>query len=149
LSRAEAKETTTSWLYNSNSANAIKYNDNLSKVFDKDKLKNKYFLDHRVKTPYNREIKSDDYHAISYLNQSTFIDLFHRQIIKVYDYLQNKKSFVAFMIHDEFVLDMTDDEKNNIIDIINILQDTPYGTFPVNIKAGKDFSNMKKLNLKV
>ena len=82
------------------------------------------------------------------LNQSTFIDLFHRQIIKVDDYLRNKKSFVSFMIHDEFVLDMSDDEKENITDIIEILQNTPYGKFTVNIKAGKNFGEMKKLNLK-
>jgi hypothetical protein len=41
-----------------------------------------------------------------------------------------------------------DDEKYLLLEIIKILQETPYGIFPVNIKAGKDFSNMKKLNLK-
>lgn len=149
LSRSEAKETTTSWLYNSNSKNAVKYDSNLSKIFDKEKLKNNYWINGYVHTPYNRIIASDEYHAISYLNQSTFIDLFHRQIIKVDDYLQNKKSFISFMIHDELVLDVTEEEKNNIIDIAKILQDTPYGIFPVNIKAGKNFGEMKKLNLKV
>jgi hypothetical protein len=149
LTRAEAKETTTSWLYNSNSYNAIKYDFILSKIFDKNKLKSKYWIDNKVYTPYNRIIESDEYHAISYLNQSTFIDLFHRQTIKIDEYLQNKKSFVAFMIHDELVLDLTEDEKNQIIDIIKILQSTPYGIFPVNVKAGKNFGEMKKLNLKV
>lgn len=149
LSRAQAKETTTAWLYNSHSPLSIKYNSQLSSVFDKHALKNNYWIDDYVHTPYNRKIASDEHHAISYLNQSTFIDLFHRQIIKVDDFLQNKKSFVSFLIHDEFVLDMTDDEKNEIIDIINILQNTPYGTFPVNIKAGKNYGSMKKLNLKV
>ena len=149
LNRSESKETTTSWLYNSNSKNAIKYDGQLSSIFDKKKLKNIYWNGEVVKTPYNRNIIADEHHALSYLNQSTFIDLFHRQVIKVDDYLQDKKSFVAFMIHDEFVLDMTDDEKNNIVEIVKILQNTPYGNFPVNIKAGKNFGEMKKLNLKV
>ncbi len=149
LNRAQAKETTTSWLYNSNSINAIKYDSVLSNIFDKNKLKSKYWVDNKVYTPYNRIIGSDEYHAISYLNQSTFIDLFHRQILKVYDYLQNKKSFVAFLIHDEFVLDINEDEKDEILNIINILQNTPYGIFPVSVKAGKNFGDMKKLNLKV
>lgn len=149
LNRAEAKETTTSWLYSSNSKNAIKFNSALSKIFDKEKLKNNYWINGHVNTPYNRLIEADEYHAISYLNQSTFIDLFHRQVIKVDDLLKDKKSFVSFMIHDEFVLDMTDDEKNNIVEIVKILQNTPYGNFPVNIKAGKSFGEMKKLNLKV
>jgi len=149
LNRADAKQTTTSWLYNSNSLNALKYDIRLSNIFNKQKLKNDYWINGIVKTPFNRNIEADEHHAISYLNQSTFIDLFHRQIIKVDDYLQNKKSFIAFMIHDELVLDITEDEKNNLIDIIKILQDTPYGIFPVNIKAGKNFGEMKKLNLKV
>jgi len=149
LDRAKAKETTTSWLYNSNSINALKYDSKLSKIFDKDKLKSIYWSDGCVRTPFNRNIESDEYHAISYLNQSTFIDLFHRQIIKVDDYLQDKKSFVAFMIHDELILDVTEDEKEYLVDIIKILQNTPYGVFPVNVKAGKNFGEMKKLNLKV
>lgn len=149
LSRSQAKETATSWLYNSSSELAKKYNDVLSSFYDKDGLKKKYWINGYINTPYNRIIQSDDHHAISYLNQSTFIDLFHRQIIKVDDFLKNKKSFVSFMIHDEFVLDMSDDEKDEILNIINILQDTPYGKFTVNVKAGKNFGEMKKLNLKV
>lgn len=149
LTRSQAKETTTSWLYNSNSLLSKKFNNELSAYFDKQHLINKYFIDGCVNTPYNRKINSDNYHAISYLNQSTFIDLFHRQILKVDDYLNDSKSFISFMIHDEFVLDVTEDEKNKIIDIINILQNTPYGLFPVNVKAGKNFGDMKKLNLKV
>jgi DNA polymerase I-like protein with 3'-5' exonuclease and polymerase domains len=63
--------------------------------------------------------------------------------------LQDKKSFVSFLVHDEFVLDVTNDEKNDIVEIIKILQDTPYGKFPVNVKAGKNYGELKKLNLKV
>ena len=148
LNRSQAKETTTSWLYNSNSALTKKYDNELSNLFSKQDLKNKYWINGYVHTPYNRIIQSDEHHSISYLNQSTFIDLFHRQIIKVDDFLNHKKSFISFMIHDEFVLDVKDDEKYLLLEIVKILQETPYGIFPVNIKAGKDFSNMKKLNLK-
>jgi DNA polymerase I-like protein with 3'-5' exonuclease and polymerase domains len=127
----------------------VKYDSQLSKVFNKNKLKTNFWNNGAVNTPYNRIIQSDEHHVISYLNQSTFIDLFHRQIIKVDDFLQNKQSFIAFMIHDELVLDVTEEEKRYLIDIIKILQDTAYGTFPVNVKAGKNFGDMKKLNLKV
>ena len=149
LTRAEAKETTTSWLYNSNSKLSQKFDKQLSHVYDKEGLKNKYWLNGFVNTPFHRKIESDEYHAISYLNQSTFIDLFHRQIIKIDDFLKNKKSFVSFLIHDEFVLDMSDDEKNEIVQIMKLLENTPYGKFPVSVKAGKNFGDMKKLNLKV
>jgi hypothetical protein len=149
LDRSEAKSVATAWLYDSQSAASIKYDSQLSAVYNKQGLKNKYWKDGYIHTPYNRKIEADEHHAISYLNQSTFIDLFHRQIIKVDDFLKGKKSYVAFMVHDEFVLDVTDDEKNLIVDIINLLQDTPYGKFPVNVKAGKNYGDMKKLNLKV
>jgi hypothetical protein len=149
LDRAEAKSTATAWLYNSHSPLSIKYDKELSQVYDKQGLLNKYWIDGYIHTPYGRKIEADEHHAISYLNQSTFIDLFHRQILKVDDALKGKKSFVSFMVHDEFVLDVTSDEKNDILEIIKILQNTSYGKFPVNVKAGKNYGELKKLNLKV
>jgi hypothetical protein len=149
LERADAKATATAWLYDSHSPLAVKYNAELAQLYDKQGLLNKYWIDGKVNTPYNRAIEADKHHAISYLNQSTFIDLFHRQIIKVDDFLKEKKSFVSFLVHDEFVLDMNDDEKNLIVDIIKLLQNTPYGKFPVNVKVGKNYGDLKKLNLKV
>lgn len=148
LDRSKAKETATAWLYNSHSPLSIQYDKELAQLYDKQALLNKYWIDGYVETPYGRKMQADEHHAISYLNQSTFIDMFHRQIIKVDDYLQGKKSFVSFMVHDEFVLDVTDDEKNDIVEIIKILQNTPYGKFPVNVKAGKNYGELKKLNLK-
>ncbi len=149
LDRSKAKETATAWLYNSHSPLSIQYDKELSALYDKQALLNKYWIDGYVETPFNRKMQADEHHAISYLNQSTFIDMFHRQIIKVDDFLRNKKSFVSFLVHDEFVLDVTNDEKNDIVEIIKILQDTPYGKFPVNVKAGKNYGELKKLNLKV
>jgi len=149
LDRSKAKETATAWLYNSHSPLSIKYDAELAQLYDKQSLLNKYWIDGYVETPYGRKMQADEHHAISYLNQSTFIDMFHRQIIKVDDYLRDKKSFVSFMVHDEFVLDVTNEEKNDIVEIIKILQDTPYGKFPVNVKAGKNYEDLKKLNLKV
>lgn len=149
LDRSEAKSTATAWLYDSHSALAKKYDAELASVYNKAELKNRHWINGIVHTPFNRKIEADEHHAISYLNQSTFIDLFHRQILKVDDYLRGKKSFVSFMVHDEFVLDVTEEEKNLIVELIKILQDTPYGKFPVNVKAGKSYGSLKKLNLKV
>lgn len=149
LTRTEVKECTTAWLYNSSNPNAQIYKDALEEVFLKNELKLKYWDGKRIYTPYDREIESDEHHAISYLNQSTFIDLFHRQVLKIYDYLKDKESFISFLLHDQFVIDVKDEEKKDILDIIKILQDTPYGIFPVKIEAGKNFGEMKKLKLKV
>ena len=149
VSRGEAKKIVIEWLYNSSNPIYHQYAKNLDNVFKKDTLKQLYWVDGKVQTPFGRAIESDEHHAIPYLNQSTFIDLFHRQVIKVDDFLQDKKSFVAFLLHDEFVLDMTDDEKEHILEIAKILQDTQFGKFLCNIKVGRDYGNMKKLKLKV
>ncbi len=149
VSRGEAKKIVIEWLYNSSNPIYHQYAQNLDNVFKKDALKQLYWVDGKVHTPFGRAIESDEHHAIPYLNQSTFIDLFHRQVIKVDDFLQDKKSFVAFLLHDEFVLDMTDDEKEHILEIAKISQNTQFGKFLCDIKVGRDYGNMKKLNLKV
>ena len=149
VSRNNAKKIVIEWLYNSSNPIYHQYAQKLDNVFKKDALKQLYWVNGYVHTPFGRKIESDEHHAIPYLNQSTFIDLFHRQAIKVDDYLRDKKSFVAFLLHDEFVLDMTDDEKEHILEIAKILQNTQFGRFLCNIKVGRDYGNMKKLNLKV
>lgn len=147
--RTQVKESVTSWLYNSGNSIALQYEDKLDDLFCKETLLNTYWDGKYVHTPFYRKIQSDKFHAIPYLNQSTFIDLFHRQCIKVDDFLNNKKSFISFFLHDEFVIDMSDEEKENLIDIIKILENTPYGKFIVNVKVGKNYGNMKKIKLKV
>jgi len=149
LTRDKAKKATIEWLYNSSNPIYEQYKYKLDNVFKKDILKSLYWVDGYVHTPFGRKIESDEHHAIPYLNQSTFIDLFHRQVIKIDDFLKDKKSFVAFLLHDEFVLDMTDDEKEHILEIAKILQNTQFGKFLCSIKVGRDYGNMKKLNLKV
>jgi hypothetical protein len=149
LSRDKAKKITIEWLYNSSNPNYQQYKIKLDNVFKKELLKSLYWVNGKIHTPFGRKIESDEHHAIPYLNQSTFIDIFHRQVIKVDDFLQDKQSFVAFLLHDEFVLDMTDDEKEHILEIAKILQNTQFGKFLCNIKVGRDYGNMKKLNLKV
>lgn len=149
LSRSECKQAVTAWLYNSANKVAKKYEDKLDDIFEKERLINTYWDGKNVYTPYNRIIESDRHNAISHLNQSTFIDLFHRNLLKVDDLLINKRSFISFLLHDEFVIDISDDEKSSIIDIINILQTTEYGKFLINVKVGKNFGNMKKINIKV
>lgn len=149
LSREKSKKIVIEWLYNSSNPIYHQYAQSLDNVFKKETLKQLYWIDGIVHTPFGRKIVADEHHAIPYLNQSTFIDLFHRQVIKIDDFLKDKKSFVAFLLHDEFVLDITDDEKHNLLEIAKILQDTQFGKFLCNIKVGRDYGNMKKLNLKV
>lgn len=149
LNRTEAKNLAISWLYNSSSKLSIEYDSVLSSFYDKQYLLEKYYKDGYVHTPYDRIIEADLYHAINYLIQSTLIDLFHRQVLKLKNVFLNKLSKIAFLIHDCVVLDLKEEEKELLIEAVKVLSDTKYGNFPINIKIGNNYGNMKKVKLKV
>jgi len=149
LNRSESKQTATSWLYNSQNKLSIKYDHELNAHYKKEALKNMYWVDGYVNTPFGRKIASDEHHAISYLNQSTLIDLWHRQLIKADDLLKGRKSFIMALLHDSALIDLSDEDKDLLPDIIRTVSDTCWGVFPVNVKIGTDFGNMKKVKIKV
>lgn len=149
ITRSQAKTISTQWLYDAKNTDTLKYNEKLSLFYNKQKLFSDYWDGSHVLTPFSRKIESDAHHVISYLCQSTLIDLFHRQLIKVFKFLEKKYSFIAFMVHDQVILDLKDEEKNILPEIIKILSDTQFGLFPVKVEIGKDFGNMKKVNIKV
>lgn len=149
LNRSEAKQTATSWLYNSQSKLAIKYDKELNAHYNKNALLQMYWVDGMVHTPYHRHIPCDEHHAISYLNQSTLIDLWHRQLIKADDLLISKKSYIMGLLHDSAIIDLADEDKHLLPQIIKTVSNTLWGTFPVNVKIGNNFGNMKKLKIKV
>jgi len=140
LDRDKAKEQIFAWLYGSDKKNEI-----ASKIYDRDAIRDKYWNGYEVRTPYDRVIPSDRHHAMSYLIQSTFSDIVLRQIIKVNEYLKDKKSKISFCVHDNVVIDLHDDEKKHLKEIIKIFSDTDYGSFRVNIKVGNDYGSMKTL----
>lgn len=148
LTRSEAKEAATKWLYNSQSALARKYDSELQKFYNKEALKAMYWVDGKVHTPFGRELECDEHHAISYLLQSTLIDLFHRQVIKIDDLLQDKKSFISMLVHDSVLIDLADEDKHLIPQINKVVSDTQWGIFPASIKVGSDYGTMKKVKLK-
>ena len=63
--------------------------------------------------------------------------------------LEGKKSFVSLLVHDSLVLDLAEEDKPLLVDLIRTLSDTQWGTFPVNIKIGSNYGEMKKMKLKV
>lgn len=149
VTRTQAKNITMQWLYDSQSELCKKYDANLSKFYNKQKLISEYWHDGEVHTPYGRIIPADRHHILSYLNQSSLIDMWHRQLIKACRKLENKKSFLGFLVHDQAVFDLKDEEKNILPELISELSNTPYGKFPVKVEIGADFMNMKKVKIKV
>jgi hypothetical protein len=142
ITREEAKQKFFSWLYDEN-----KTNPKLSKYYDRDKVREMHWDGKVVKTMFGREIEADRSHALNYIIQSTTADLVLRQVIKVHDMLRGMKSFIAFTIHDNIVLDIVDEERYIIPTMIKEFSDTDLGEYLVNVKAGKNFGDLRALNL--
>jgi len=149
VTRAQAKNISTQWLYDARNEEVLKYDHKLSNFYNKEKLFSDYWKGGFVHTPYSRKIEADAHKVISYLCQSTLIDMFHRQLIKVWRMLDGYGTFISFMVHDCVVFDLKESEKSLLPEIIRTISDTPYGTFPAKVEIGKDFYNMKKVNIKV
>ena len=61
--------------------------------------------------------------------------------------LEGKKTNVAFTIHDSLVLDFHLSDQTMVSRMIEEFSNTDLGKFKVNISGGKDFGEMKEMNL--
>ena len=143
-SRENAKKRIFSWLYNPNSTD-----DKVDKIYDRKMLKDMYFDKGlgKVYTQFGREIDADEDHAISYIIQSTAADLVFEQMYKIWEFLEDKKSFIKFCNHDSLVIDLAEEDKYEITKLLDTFKQTRYGLFKVNVSAGRDLGEMKKLKL--
>ena len=140
VDRDGAKKRIFAWLYNPEST------DDLSaKAYGRDAVVQKYFDGNQVSTFFDRKIPADEKHALNYIIQSTTSDLLLRQLLKVDKFLEDKKSFISFCIHDNLVLDMTEDECYNLKEMVNMFSNTELGKYVVNVRAGKNFGEMKEI----
>ena len=140
--REDAKKRVFAWLYNPNSEDYL-----TNRYYDRGKVKDRFFSNGKVKTSFNREIESDDYHAFNYIIQSTTSDLFMKQMIKVHDYLKDKQSFIAFSLHDSLVLDFSKEDLKNVPELVTMFSNTDLGQYLTNVSIGKNFGEMKKWKL--
>ena len=140
VTREEAKKRIFAWLYNPDSKDYLS-----SRAYERDSVRQKYSTQGQVTTFWSKIIPSDEFHAMSYIIQSTTAELFLRQMIKVDKFLQDKKSHIAFPLHDALVIDLKAEETNIIPEIIDIFSDTELGRFKVGSSAGKNFFDMKPL----
>ena len=139
--RNKAKERIFAWLYNPKSKDYLS-----NRAYDRDSVLQKYYNGSQVTTFWNRKIDSDDHHALNYIIQSTAADLFLKQMVKVWNILKNKKSYIAFCVHDSFVVDFAEEDIGILREIKKIFKSTDLGEFKVNIVAGKNYGDMHKLS---
>ncbi len=142
LTREEAKTKTFAWLYSS------KENKDLERLYNKDLVRNKYWDGCKIETDYGRIIENvDEHHALNYIVQSTTIDMVHEQAYKVFELLREKKSYISFLIHDAVYIDLAEEDRYDLLNLLDTFKKTRYDMFKVNVSAGKNLGEMKELKL--
>ena len=141
IDREEAKVRFFSSFYNHND---VSLNDS---VYSRKQVMEQYYDGKRVKTPFGRTIEVDDRRAFNYVIQSTTADLTIDRAIALDKALEGCKSKVAFIVHDEIVLDVHAEDRYKIPELKEIFQNTKLGRFRANVKAGKTYGTMKEIEL--
>lgn len=141
IDREEAKVRFFSSFYN--------HNDNSldGSVYSRKQVMDKYYDGSKVKTPFGRAIEVDDRRAFNYVIQSTTADLTIDRAIELDKALDGCKTKVAFIIHDEIVLDVHAEDRYKIPELKEVFQNTKLGRFRANVKAGKNYGTMKEIEL--
>ena len=140
ISRDDAKAALFAWLYN-----PIAQDSDLEAVYNKSVLVNKFWDGKYVTTMFNRKIPSDRFHALNYILQSYTALLVLCQALRVYNFLDGKRSFISFMIHDNVVIDMAEEERHLIEEMVDVFSNTIYGKFLVNISVGENAGDLEEV----
>jgi len=141
--REKAKKRIFAWMYNPKSEDFLS-----NRAYDKKSVKNKYWDGFNIETDYGRIMKDvDEHHALNYIVQSTTIDMVHEQAYKVYKLLKGMKSHISFLIHDAVYIDLAEEDRYEILNLLDAFKQTRYGVFKVNISAAKNLGTMKDLKL--
>ena len=139
-SRDQTKKKVFAWLYNPQAKNK-----KLNEKFDRAQLLKKYYANGVVSTPYGRCIEVDGQKALNYMIQSTASDLFLTSMLKIDKMLKNRKSFVAFSIHDSLILDISREDQPLIDEIVKEFSKTKFGVFKTNLSIGRNFGEMRDI----
>ncbi len=137
MTREEAKLYFFAWLYNPDSK------DIESDHYDREKVLDKYYKDGYIHTPYGRKIKVEQRKALNYLIQSTTADRVLEKAVLIDKMLEGKKSFISHIVHDEIVIDYSDEDRSMVFGIRDVFEDG----YLANLRAGKDYYNLNELKL--
>ena len=144
LDRDDIKQKIFAWLYGQEGASLGI--PKIEKYYDKKKVVNNYWDGEYIQNPFGRKIKSDKFHALNFIIQSTTSDTFLRRAIAVNKILEKRKSFTTALIHDSMLIDFSREDKDILKELIKEFANTDLGIFKVNCSVGNNFGNMRKLN---
>ena len=142
ITRDEAKKRIFAWLYNPASKDKAS-----ASAYDRAHILEQHYDGQAVNTCFGRRIEADQHHALNYIIQSTTSDLLLKRAIKIDKMLETKKSNIAFTLHDSLVIDLSLEDKGMMRELIKIFGATDLGEYVVNVSAGKNFGQMKAVNL--
>ena len=137
--RQEVKARFFAWLYN---PDARDYS--LEKLYDKSIYK-KYYKNGYIETPFGRKLEVEERKALNYLTQSTTSDIVLESAYKIMKFLKDKKSFIAFTMHDSVVLDFVREEHHLVQEIKDIFETNMFGRFLSTVSIGKDYGSLKEI----
>jgi hypothetical protein len=141
--RSEVKKAVLPWFYSPD-----KSHDVLDNIFDREKLTQYYWDGNKVQTIFEREINdASQHHALNYTVQSTAADIVLEQACDLRDFLKDKKSFITMLMHDAIIIDLSKEDREHLMEIKKIIEQTRIGTIPTTIGMGKNYGNMEKLAL--
>ena len=140
ISRDQAKQKFFAWLYNSENKTID------SKFYSKDILVEKFYNEQEkvLQTPFGRRTDCDRFHALNYLLQSSSSDNCLDRVNKIERFLRDRRSYVAFTIHDCIIIDLHGDDRNLIPQLKQIFEDTKLGRFPSSCHVGKNLGSMRE-----
>ena len=138
LSRDEAKQRFFAWLYNPNSQ-ALE-----SSPYDKQTILGQYYREEKIHTRFGRQAACDSFHALNYVLQSHSSDNCLERVCKLNIFLRDRRSYVAFTIHDCCIIDLHRDDRHLIPQLKEIFEDTKLGKFPSSCHVGKNLGEMRE-----
>jgi hypothetical protein len=141
MDREEAKIAFFSWLYNPKDKT---YDNGL---YNREKALSKYLFGTAIINPFGRKIEVVDGRALNYLIQSTTNDLTMERAVAISKLLEGRTSYVSHLVHDEVVVDFSDEDRDLLPVLKKTFSQTKVGNFLTNVTAGKDYFDMSELKI--
>ena len=138
--RETTKKKVFAWLYNPKAKNK-----KLNQYLNRDKIYENFYRDGIVTTPYDRSISAPEEKAVNYAIQSTASDLLLSSAINISKILENRKSNIAFCVHDSLVIDMHGEDKYILNELVENFASTKFGSFKTNVSIGRNYGSMRKI----
>ena len=143
IDRSKAKIELFAWLYNPSNSKS-----RFDQIFSRQIFRDFYSSEDEIlTTPFGRRLAVDERKAQNYLLQSTTSDIVIENAYKIMKMLKDKKSQIAFTLHDSIILDMAKEDVKMLKDIKHQFESNKWGFFSSTCKIGKNFGDLKEFKL--